>query len=407
MNIKQRYAIVKRKFRRGITFCLIYATTIACATEVAPRPAVLQLQGRPDGKLPDILFLAPQLTAPGKAYKQVAQLLEERGTLLTNASLTPEDFQSMGIFPVLKAADYRQLQVRDVPWQDACTRLSEILDLRQASRIEDQIEQQPLCAFLNEPATPGELAASLPSLLESDALIFFAPQPQSSDFPLAVVWTNVIRPGYEDPQNIHLDHWIPTLAEIVGLPNPAEIPEPSILPMLTGVGFQRPLETSVIQMPPRAHARTFTMLSYYASLPERLPWVPDYTCDEYNPTTRLFLPSELPIPTTLLDTIGLRQRDQPQGLYFRTKQAQLKFISPAGVSCVIRVKGRTVFSEWEPPKPVSWQMHYPTAVPLELFLVLPSHYDPLTLPLFNAEKKLHTQDEAVRETSSEILQRKE
>ncbi len=360
------------------------APVIAKEAPAEERPAVLELEGKPIGRRPDILFLAPQLTEPAKAYKRSVGLLEARGTLLTNASLSLEDFQSMGIFPVLKAADYRQLQVRDVPWQDACKRLAEILSLRQKSRLEDEVEQQPLCAFLSESATPADIEASLPLLLESDALIFFAPHPQSADCPLAVVWNNVIRPGYEDPQTIHLDHWIPTLAEVVGLPNPAEIPEPSILPMLSGVGYQRPLETSMIQMPPRSNAPTFTMVSYYAKLPDELPWVPDYTCDEYKPIKRLFLPSELPIPAKQVATIGLRTKSEPQGLYIRTKQAKLAFSLPAGVSCAIRLKGRTVFSEWAPTEPMPWQMNYPIEIPLELFFVLPPDYPPQQLPIFEA-----------------------
>ncbi len=399
------FANIKTRLRETFTLCVLCLAALLCATEEEPRPAVLQLQGKPGGRRPDILFLAPQLTKPAKSYKKAIRLMEERGTLLTNATLSMEDFHSMGLFPVLKAADYRQLQVRDVPWQDACKRLAEILALRRKSRIEDKIEQQPLCAFLTEEATPQEIADSLPALLDSEALIFFAPQPQSSDLPLTLVWTNVIRPGYEDPQNIHLDHWIPTLAEIVGLPNPAEVPEPSLLPMLTGVGFQRPLEASIIQMPPRSNTRTFTMLSHYATLPEELPWVPDYTCDEeLKPTTRLFLPSELPIPTTLLKKVKLEPREQAQGLYLRTKQATLALTIPAGVSCVIRVKGRTVFSEWQPAEAVTWKMNYPSEVSLELFFVLPADCDPLTLPIFEVRDE-PMEDEP--ETSLETPQAKE
>ena len=120
----------------------------------------------------------------------------------------------------------------------------------------------------------------------------------------------------------------------------------------------------------------------FHKLPEVCPWVPDFTDSRtgVKPTERRFFASEIPLPAAAAEL--LPQSDQAQGLYLRSTQKALSFTLPAGVSCVVRVRGRPVLSVWEPKEPTPWAMEGPEAVPVELFLILPPELDPATLPLF-------------------------
>lgn len=357
---------------------LILPFLLAAAT-LRAEPSVLELTGKPDGSKPDILFLAPRLTAAPKAYRKALEPAARVGTVLPNATLTAEDFRAGGPLPVLGAAGYRLLPVRDVPWRDACDRLADILTLRRKTRAEDGIVQEPLCALLCEDATPEDLAATLPALLRSDALILLAPQ--TNALPLTVSWRNMVWPAHLSTLPVRADHWVPTFAEIVGLPAPAACADVSVLPLLTGVGYQRPLDLpSATPSPLAALAapHTHTELRLYDTLPEPCPWVPDFTT--MLPSERTFLRHGPPLPPTALKRFGGDHK--PRGIYLRVTLKRFDLRLPPNVSCVVREKGRPVLSVWEPALPTHWRLDRPDPVPLELFLVIPPDIDPTTLPLF-------------------------
>lgn len=376
---------------RALTvLALLLAAARAFGEAAGDARAVLNLTGRPDGSRPDILFLAP--CAPegeASAYREALAPAENAGTALPNARLGEGDFRTGGILPVLGAADYAFLPVRDVPWRAACSNLVSILTLRRRTRVEDGIEQAPLCALLRAEASAGDLAATLPGLLGTDALIFLAPRSgeKGARLPLVVCWRNMVWPGHRVSQSVHPEHWAPTLAEIVGLPPPAEVGAVSILPMLTGVGYQRPLGLPGLPAGAVAvGAKPVTMLCHYADLPENCPWVPDYTdVSSVKPSERVFLPHALPLPAKAAREFGPSRR--AQGFYVRTTQSRMDLVFPAGVSCVVRVKGRPVFSEWAPTAPTAWRLDNPDPVPVEIFLVVPPRLDPATLPLFAAPER--------------------
>lgn len=369
--------------------CALLTLNVAFCEELLEplRPEVLQLTGQASGSAPDILFLAPKIPEKqtAKAYKNALQPAAERGTVFSTTLLETDTFCSLGALPVLAAANYRILPIRDVTWVEACSRLKDILVLRHRSRTEDGIVQQPLCAILSEEVTPEDLATSLRPLLELNALIIISPQ--THDLPLTLCWRHHIWPSRLITQTIHPDNWIPTLAEIAGLPIPAETSATSLLPTLTGVGYQRPLTRPTIEVPlPAVLGDTpITMISVFAELPELCPWVPDFSDDRMDPkpSERVFFSSKLPLQYEEIPL--LMKRRKPQGLYVRTADTEFDFTFPANVSCVIRVKGRPVFSVWMPEKETKWAFSSPDPVQIEIFLVLPESFDPETLPIFTTE----------------------
>lgn len=361
------------KMKKTLLLCLMFCCVGVLFSEVSP----LEMTGQAAGARPDILFLAPKLTAPPKDYSKTLAKTVKLGTVLPHAVLTESAFCSMGPVPVLMAAGYRILPIRDVTWEEAVSRLNEILTLRYRTRYEDGIRQTPLCVILSEEVTPKVLAETLPTLMDADALILLSPQEEA--LPLTVVWKNHVWPTQYSEQNMRVEHWVATLAEIVGLPPPAESGAVSVLPLLTGSGYQRPLEQPLLLGPSASAAQKVapcTMVCTYTQLPEPCPWVPDFTdLSNLKPTERLFVPEKLPLSATSLSR--LTERSEPQGLYIRTVLSEWSITLPAQVSCVIRVKGYPVFSVWRPEQPVSW--HFTRMEPqiVECFLVLPPKMDPI------------------------------
>lgn len=393
--------------RSILLLCSLLALEMAFCEDIqdAPRPEVLQMTGQAFGSVPDILFLAPKIPEGQnvKAYKNALQPAAARGTVFSTTLLETETFCSFGALPILTAADYRILPIRDVPWREACSRLKDILVLRHRTRTEDGIVQQPLCAILSEEVTPEELAESLLPLLDLNALVFISPQ--THDLPLTLCWRHHIWPARLITQTIHPDNWIPTLAEIVGLPAPAETSATSLLPTLTGVGYQRPLTLPTLEVPlPAVLSSTpITMVSVFAELPESCPWVPDFSDNrmEPKPSERIFLSAKLPLAYDAIPL--LTKRRKPQGLYIRTVDTALDLTFPPEVSCVIRVKGRPVFSAWMPENETTWSFSSPEPVQIELFLVLPKHFDPLNLSIFSAEDSTDVEQEASASAQTETV----
>ena len=123
-------------------------------------PDVLEMTGQAEGARPDILYIAPKLTQPPKAYSKFLASMAKFGTTLPHAYLTESAFCSMGPLPVLSAAGYRILPIRDVTWEEATERLIEIFTLRQRSRYEDGIKQAPLCVTKLKQASRSQSSAN-------------------------------------------------------------------------------------------------------------------------------------------------------------------------------------------------------------------------------------------------------
>ncbi len=392
-TFRMKYAIqtLRAGLARGVLLLVgVLFTCVIHAEATAFDSPAMKLEGTPMGRKPDIVFLAPKLSEPLKAYRDALELIASQGMTLVNADLTFEAVQSEGIVPALRAANYRILQVKDVPWEDACSRLKSLFLVRKKARLEEEELYQPLCAFINEEVSPQVLAASLEQLMETDMLLVLLPEPKTPQSPMIVYWKNLVCPGAEDVQTIRNIHWVPTFAEFAGLPNPASVPEPSLVPLLTSVGYQRPLEASTIQLPLPKHRDVYTTLWYYTKLPKQLPWIPDYTCDDYKPERRHFVRGSLPLSRKALKNIPFRELDTPQGLYLRTTQPSLDILLPKGLSCVIRIKGKTVLDRWEPTEDQRWQMQHATPVPVDFFFLIPPNVHPLDLPFVVREPLLQS-----------------
>ncbi len=385
--------------RRSLRALIVLLLGVMCAGAIrgaespassTPKPdaALLEMVGRGSGASPDILFLAPQLTAPPKDYEGIIQSVSAVGTTLEHATLDMEAFCSLGTLPVLQAAKYQIVPVRNVPWEGACERILKLFALRDETHKAEGTRLAPLCVLLGAEASPEVLRQTLPHLLKTGALIFFAPQ--SDALPMVLVWHNRIWPGKHERRPVRFDHWIPTLAEVVGVPPPADVAAVSILPLLTGAGYQRPLEKSL-----RAFASPFpetetacTMFAYFDALPATLPWVPDFTESRsgYYPAERAFFASALPLSAEVATNYRATASGSAQGFYLRTVQKKVDVVFPPGVSCVIRAWGNPVFSSWQAKEPKRWTLDAPGGVPLEFFILVPSGIDPAQLPIFRQAK---------------------
>lgn len=366
------------------TFAAILAVlfaTVPVEASAQRNANVLELRGQHlDVRRPDIIFLAPLPTAPAEAYAKPFDLAEAKGVTLPNATLTAADFHSGGALSILKAADYRFRYVRGLSWKDAGERIASMIRLRRETRVEEGLDLDPLCVILIEKASPEDLEATLPALLESDALLFLAPQ-RDLKLPLIVAWRNVFWPGHHDMHTIRPDHWIPTLADVVGLPPPAENDAVSIFPILSSVGHQRPLEPPPSPDAMLDNTRAYTMFSHFEGLLEECNWVPDFTDSvALRPLEWAFLPDLLPLPAST--AVPLRTDNGCQGYYVRALQESLDLTFPPGVSVVIRVDGRPVFSVWEPQEASHWRFASPTPRPIEIFIVTQPGFKAADLPIF-------------------------
>ncbi len=333
---------------------------------------VLNLTGQASNAKPDILFLAPQLTESPGAYKALT-LASEAGTTLPHLSIPTDSFTGGGAISVLAAADYRILPIRDIPWATACQQLQDILELRLKTRYEDNVIQPPICAILTEEVTPEVLAETLPKLLASEALVIVAPQ--SNLLPTIIAWRNIIWPDHVADAPVTVDHLIPTLAEIVGLPAPAEVEEVSILPLLTACGYQRPLEA----LPVDSESVNGTELRLYKEHSDTLPWVPDF--QTLIPTERQFTREVPPLSAKAFASMSCSRRNET-GVYIRTALKEVDWTLPAAVSCVIRVEGRPVYSAYLPTLPRKWSYSAGKPVQIELYLIVPPDFELKHLPLW-------------------------
>lgn len=346
-----------------------------------PNAAVLELRGQHlDVRRPDIIFLAPLPTAPAEAYAKPFAQAEAKGVTLSNATLTAADFHSGGALPILDAAGYRFRRVRGLGWKEAGERIASMIRLRHETRVEEGLNLDPLCVILVAEASPEDLMATLPALLDSDALLFLAPQ-RGIKLPLIVAWRNVFWPGHHDTRAIRSAHWVPTLADIVGLPPPAEIDAVSLFPLLSSVGHQRPLEPPPPPDTALDSTRAYTMFSHFEDLRDDCDWVPDFTDTvAVRPLEWAFLPDLLPLPAST--AAPLRTDNGRQGYYVRALQESLDLTFPAGISVVIRVDGHPVFSVWKPKKASHWRFTTPTPHPIEIFIVTPPGFKAAELPIF-------------------------
>lgn len=362
--------------KRFLIGCLLVGCVQLCFAEL--NTSVLEMTGRQaEGARPDIVYLAPKLSVQPKAYTKVLATTAKFGTVMPHAYLMENTFCSMGPLSVLSAAGYRILPIRDVTWQEATDRLVEIFSLRKKTRYEDGLEQEPLCVILSEEVSPEGLEQTLPQYLAMDALLFLAPQDES--LPLTVIWENYVWPTQRSEQSLRAEHWVATLSEIVGIHPPAATGAVSVLPLLSGSGYQRPLEQPLLLGPSALSSQRVapcTMVSVYTQLPEHCPWVPDFTDQsDLKPTERFFVASGIPLAEA--DVSSITDRRSEQGLYVRTVLSHLEMVLPPKVSCVVRVKGSPVFSVWQPEKETTWYFDSLELQIVEFFLMIPPKVNPI------------------------------
>lgn len=391
MTAKSCLAPLARWMRRALAVLLLIPFAFASAVGAAQHGGtLLELRGQHhDIRRPDIIFLAPIPTVPATDYADAFAIAEAVGVTLPKAKLSAMDFLSGGALPILDAAGYRIRRVRGLPWKDAGKRIASMIGLRQATRVEEGLDLDPLCVVLVAKASPEDLAATLPDLLASDALLFLAPQRgRNGALPLVVAWRNVFWPGHQDPRVIRPEHWVPTLSDIVGLPPPAETEAVSIFPLLTSVGHQRPLDPPSPQVTATDGTRAYTMFSHYENLCLDYAWVPDFTDAALRPLEWTFLPDLLPLPAGT--AAALHTDNGCQGYYVRALQESLDLSFPPGVSVVIRVDGHPVFSVWEPKEASHWRFTSPTPRPIEIFIVTPPGFKAAELPIFQQPTTIPT-----------------
>jgi hypothetical protein len=278
-------------------------------------------------------------------------------------------------YTLLKKAEYEILPITDISFEKACSHIQTIFEMRRLQRfLKDDVILQPLCFTLSLEVSPENLQAAIEPILNSKALIFVLPQ-DNNIFPTIVIWNRYVWPNHLVEYPVQDTQWIPTLAEITGIYPPAEIISPSILPSLTGVGYQRPAEIS-----PR-HTNTnkrFVEVHHYEDFGElkvdHFPWMPDP--DALIPSDRKFFDGSLPIPA---EALRLKIADHPQFLVVRSTLKDYHLQLPKDLSLVIHVNGQPVYSRWESDEPHEWILHSPENMGVSFYVWIPAGVDPTSV----------------------------
>lgn len=357
-----------------VTFCALPSFAQAKKTSSLPKEQeeTLELIGRPKGQRPDIVVFEPRFSQPANAYTKALEKIAKQGTRLPSSGLTMQAFTKGSNYTLLKKAEYDILPIVGVPLEKACSHIQTIFEMRRLQqRLNDDCTLQPLCFTLSLEVTPDNLQTAIDPLLNSKALIFVLPQ-EDNLFPTVVIWDRYVWPNHLVEYPVKDTQWIPTLAEITGIYPPAEIIAPSILPSLTGVGYQRPAEIS-----PR-HTNTdkrFVEIHLYEDFGElkvkRFPWMPDP--DALIPSDRKFFDGSLPIPANAL---RLKIADHPQFLVVRSTLKDYELKLPNDFSLVIHVNGQPVYSRWESEEPHDWMLHSPENMGVSFYVWIPAGVDP-------------------------------
>lgn len=337
---------------------------------------VTELTGRPLAKRPDIILIELRPNASEQSYKEGFSQLQKKGASIPAANLSLETFRTGGIEKMLEHAGYTILPVTEYHWSIACSKINEILNYQKLHRSMVENEVQPLCITFSAEASPEEFYSSIDPILSSDALIFFttAPVTLAPPRPLFVVWNRYVWPNHIVEYPVALNQWIPTLAEVVGVLPPADVVEPSILPSLTGVGYQRSNDIR-----PKQTKANFVTLRTYILQEEQLQytyWFP--SVENMIPDSRRYLEGSLPLKSDIVATFTTLSK--PQIFLVRSNLSRFSLSLPKDIAVVIKKNGLPIHSTWKTP--CEWTETLPETMGFEFLFFVPAGVDPEPIKAF-------------------------
>lgn len=337
---------------------------------------VTELTGRPIAKRPDIIIFELRPNAPAKSYRDDFNKLLKRGASIPAANLSLQKFQTSGIEKMLEHAGYFILPVSESNWTTACAKIGDFLKYQSMHRSMVTDEVPPLCITFSAEASPEEFYPALEPILASDALIFFttAPVTLSPPQPLFIVWNRYVWPNHVVEYPVALNQWIPTLAEIVGVLPPADIVEPSILPSLTGVGYQRSNDIR-----PRQTKTNFVTFRIYSLQEKQLQythWFP--AVENMIPERRRYIDGALPLAEDVVTS--LTTSSDARIILVRSDLLHFKLSLPEEISVVIKKNGIPVHSTWG--NPCEWTETLVESMGFEFLFFIPAGVDPMPVKTF-------------------------
>jgi hypothetical protein len=362
----------------GLLASPVYATK---PTKTSPQQEkVVELTGRPMAKRPDILLLEMHPSAPVKAYQESFTKLAKRGASIPSTTLPMERFRTSGIEKMLASAGYNLCRVSGQDWTTACANIATLLKYQALQRDLDATPVSPLCITLSAEVAPDALYETIAPLIDSEALLFLmAPPTMIPPFPLLVLWERYVWPHHIVEHPVSLNQWIPTLAEVVGVLPPADVIEPSILPSLTGVGYQRPNDVR-----PTQTKNNFVTLRSYTLTEEMLQythWLP--SVEQMIPDDRQYVEGALPLSEAVLQT--LQAAPFARVLLVRANIARFQLELPETISVVIKKNGVPVHSSWQTP--CQWSETWMEPTGFEFLFFLPAGVDPQPVKAFLTDPK--------------------
>lgn len=344
-----------------------------------------ELLGRPHGQRPDILVFEIRLTESVDAYLKDFQAIARYGSKLPAAQLSFADFRARDVEgtigvrqhclgTMLEAAGYSVLSVSANNWSRANKYAIDFLEFQKKYRELDT-EIDPVCLLFSPEVEPDSFYESFKPLLDSDALIILITRKtmHTSTFPLVVIWNRHVWPNHTIELPAIADHWVPTLGEIVGTYLPTDMVAPSILPSLTGVGYQKRIDVKPTQK------KTDRVDICVANVdPERLKrahWIP--YVDDIVSRKRAFIKGTLPVKRANLDAqFDISEvSSEPRVIVVRAGLQQFKLDLPKTIPVVIKKDGIPICSsEWG--QLCQWQEYLPEPVGIEFSFLIPAGEDP-------------------------------
>jgi hypothetical protein len=349
---------------------------------------VIELTGR-IAKRPDILVLEMLPNAPAKEYQESFAKIAKKGSSLPSAAFSIDNFRKSGLVQMLKHADYEVVFVNERHWAKACENIDDILKYQKVCRGFEGNEVRPYCFVVSAEASPEEFYSHFAPLLESNALIFLmTPSSMVASFPLTIFWHRYVWPNHLVEMPVRLDQWIPTLAEVVEVLPPANIIDPSILPSLTGVGYQRPSDVRPKQT--KTNFVTFRSYPIDAEKMKYTHWVP--SVENMISDSRQYIEGSLPLSKEIVDALTVDATDRV--ILVRSNVDYFYLTLPASISVVIKKDGMPICSTWKTPcqrletfkEPmgIEFLFYVPAGVdpaPLKEFLTNPKHFEKTSAPL--------------------------
>ncbi len=363
-------------------------------------PAELNLRGSVQGMRPMIVLYEPVLPA-GSVWLDKLSSLTEVGSHLTQH----KGGSLAAVLPLLRAADYRVIEIEALSWREGFLRAEAQIILNQppvAARQNPRANlRRPVCVYLRAQASVGDLSLLARRRVAGHELSIIHPfVGGQSGRDVVLFWPRMFRPNYTSDFACTDASWITTFAAIVDTLPPASNRGASLLPVLTGSGYpmvlptvalrelpalgDQPLPAQVAQTP-LYEVKRFDRIKYHQ-------WVPDLS--GVLPTRRLY---QKQLPIKIFDLPKLKQQSKDlcgwviSGHIAVAKTGVVTFELPAGLRAYWRLQQLPIFEDALPMRtsPVSREVPMEAGLhAFELTIVVDAKQDAWGVPKVNGQPLL-------------------